>query len=255
MKIICPLLLLVTGGVSNIANAADFDATIEFPPRQELSLPVSGVIKTLNVTGGQQVSAGDVLLVLDPVPFNAARSYAQSLVTVRQTLLTESQRDLQQQQELYDRTVLARVDLENAELRVKRDTAILQHAQAQLAEADYALKYSRLIAPFDALVLAVQVNQGQSINNALQSKTLISLVRQDHYQATFYVSAEVLEKLQIGQAVTVSSAGKQYPGKISTITYQSLTKEAGRDKQFMITAGFILHDRRLPVGRSASVNF
>jgi RND family efflux transporter MFP subunit len=254
MKMIFRLLLVVYCCIGTNGYAADYDAVIDLSPRHELSLPVSGIITSLNVTAGQRVSRGDELLALDPVPFQAARTYAQSRVTVQQTLVTESQRDLQQQQELYDRTVLARVELENAELRVKRDVAVLENAQAQLAEADYGLKYSKLIAPFDALVLSVLVNQGQSINNALQSKTLITLARQDHYQAIFYVPAEELEKFSIGQAVTVNSDGKKYPAKISSISYQPLKKDTIAEKTFTIACGFVVRGQALAVGTSASVN-
>lgn len=247
------LLFVVNCCIGTITYAAEYDAVIDFSPRHELSLPVSGIIKSLNVTAGQRLSKGDEMLSLDPVPFKAARTYAQSRVTVQQTVLTESQRDLEQQQELYDRTVLAHVELENAELRVKRDVAVLENAKAQLAEADYGLKYSKLIAPFDALVLSVQVNQGQSINNALQSKTLITLARQDHFQAIFYVPAEELAKFSIGQAVTVNSGGKKYPAKISSISYQPLKKDNVADKAFMISAGFVAQGQVLAVGKNASV--
>lgn len=254
MKTFYRLILLLTFSISSITYAANFEAVIDLSSRHELSLPVSGVIKTLNVTAGQRVNKGDEMLSLDPVPFSAAKTYAQSRVTVQQTLLTESQRDLHQQKELYDRTVLAMVDLENAELKVKRDKAVLENAKAQLSEAEYALSYSKLIAPFDAIVLSVDVNQGQAINNALQSKTIITLVKQNYYQAQFYVSADGLEKLTVNQAVTVSSRGKQYVGKISRINYQAMSQDKFKDKPFMVTAAFRVQHRSLKIGEAASVS-
>ena len=254
MKHIYRLLLLIPSCLGNFAYATDYDATIEFPPPYELSLPVSGVIKTLKVTAGQRISKGDEILALDSTPFRSAITYAQSRITVQQTVLTESQRDFKQQQELYDRTVLALVELENAELRVKRDRAALDVAQAQLADAEYAFSYSKLVAPFDALVLSVHANQGQSINNALQSKSLILLVRQGHYQARFLVSIDDLEKIKIDQPVTVKSMGKQYQGKITSINYQPLAEDIGKDKRFMIAAEFISQDATMPISHEASVH-
>jgi len=240
--------------LSATAYAEGYDASIDFPPVHELSLPVSGVIKALHVTSGQRLSKGDEMLALDPVPFDAARSYAKSRVTVQQTLLTESERDLQQQQELYDRTLLARVDLENAELRVKRDRALLENAQAQLANAEYELAYSKLISPFDALVTSVHVNQRQSINNSLQSKKLISLVEQGKYLAKFYVSADELGKFSIGQGATINSRSKDYPGKVSSIVYSAIDQTSNEEKPYLITAVFTTQDQRMPVGQRASVH-
>jgi RND family efflux transporter MFP subunit len=254
MKIIYWLLLFVFSTVSNIVQAADFDASVDLSPRLQLSLPVSGVVKTVNVTAGQRVAEGVEMLALDPAPFNAAKTYAQSHLTIQQSLLSESLRDLKQQQELYERTVLATVELENAELRVKRDKASVETAKAELAEADYELAYSRLIAPFDALILSVEVNPGQSINNALQSKTLVTLVRQNHYQAKFYVPLETLEKLQIGQMVTVNMDANSYQGIISSISYEPLQSSSDKTSRYLIQAGFTAEKKFMPIGEKVKVH-
>lgn len=255
MKIIDrPAYLLFATLTAFAAHAADFDATVDFSSRFELSLPVSGQVQTVKVTAGQAVAQGDEMLVLDPAPFKAARAHAQSRVNLRQTILSESQRDLKQQQELYDRTVLATVELENAQLREKRDRAALEEAQAELADAEYELAYSRLIAPFSALVLSVETNPGQSISNALQSRTLLTLVRQGLYQAVFYVPAAALENLTIGQKATVNLQARAYPGTISGISYEPQPVTDERAGLYKIQAEFTSQDKTILIGRKAKVH-
>ena len=237
----------------DVTYAAEFDATIELSPQYALSLPVSGVVKSLKVVTGQRVEKGDELLALDATPFMAAKDNALARVSVQKTRLKESQRDLQQQQELYDRTVLAYVDLENAQLREQRDKANLAYAQAELTDANYELSYSKLTAPFDALILSVNVNQGQSINNTLQSKTLVSLVRRHYYEAVFYVTPDVLDKLAIDQPVKIKGVVEQYDGKISSIDYQTITTDKDRTKRFKIAARFVSKGNVL-IGQQASVH-
>ena len=254
MKIINWFVFLLCAGLTTSVHAVDFEATVELSPRLEFSLPVSGVVKTVNVTAGQLVTKGEELLALDPAPFNAAKAHAQARVTLQQTVLSESLRDLKQQQELYERTVLATVELENAELRVKRDKAILADAQAQLDEAAYELSYSRLVAPFDALVLSVDTNPGQSINNALQSRTLLTLVRQGQFQADFYVPVDVLENLKTGQKVSVNLQAKTYTGSITGISYLPQQSSADKNSRYRIEAGFSLQGKSLPIGYKAKVH-
>ena len=243
----CLLLISLSISCNNVI-AAEYDAVIDRPKGVELSLPVSGVIKTLNVVAGQFIEQGEVMLVLDQTPFKAAKVYAESRITVQQTLLKESTRDFNNRQELYDRTVLAAVQLENAELRVKRDTAYLNKARAQLDVADYELSYSKLTAPFSSLILSVHVNQGQSINNSIASKTLITLVRRGHYLARFSVSADAYEKLQIDQSITIKTQGENYQGKISAISFEHVKAGADQDVMYMIEAGFTADKKLLPVG-------
>jgi len=258
MKIIHGLLLLITSLSGNIVFAADYEAIIDFSPRTELSVPVSGVIKTVNVTSGQMVAKEDVLLSLDPVPFKAEKDLAQSRVTALQTILTQSQRDLKHQHELFERTVLSLVELQDAELREKRDRAQLESARAQLTQAAYAFETSRLIAPFDALVLSVHVNQEQFVNNSVQSTRLITLVRTGQYQAKFHAPIELLNKIKIDQKVSIKSKDKEYTGKISSIDYQPVvnadTTDDTTDKKFVVTTTFSSQDSSMPVGNTAKVH-
>lgn len=252
MKNIYCMTLLALMLASSVTFAADYAANVSLSSKVELSLPVSGVVKTLKVRAGQQVSKGDELLSLDPVPFTAAKAHAQSRLTVQKTLLTASQRDLEQQRELYDRTVLASVELENAELREQRDRANLEAAKAQLAVADYRLSYSKLYAPYDAIILSVDVNQGQSINNTLHSQSLISLARRGHYLASFTVPMSELDKLRVDQPVTIKVAGKTYQGKVSSIDYR--IADSGEGRGMAVTAGFMTEDAMMLVGQKARVH-
>lgn len=254
MKIIDGLLVVTLSILCTFTYAADFDATIKLSDPIELSLPVSGVIKTLDVVAGQYVKQGEKILMLDQIPFQAAKVHAESRVAVQQTLLVESSRDFSNQQELYDRTVLSSVRLENAELKVKRDKAFLKSAEAQLAVANYNLSYSQLSAPFDALVLSVFVNQGQSINNAIESKTLITLVRRGSYLARFTASAESYNGLQIGRSVTVNAQGNSYQGRISSIASEQVRAEGGQRKSYLIDAAFSSDKQLLLIGDKASVH-
>jgi RND family efflux transporter MFP subunit len=254
MKIICGFIFLFAALSTSIVSATSYEANIDFAPRTELSIPVSGVVKKVNVTSGQVVTKHDVLLSLDAVPLKAEKDLAQSHVTALQTRLTESQRDLKHKQELFDRTVLSLVELQDAELREKRDRAQLETARAQLVHAAYNFDSSRLLAPFDALILSVHVNQEQFINNSIQSTTLVTLVRSGQYQAKFQASIEMLNKIKIDQAVSITSNGKEYAGKISSIDYQPLVNAAATGKKFAVTAIFTSQDSIMPVGNAANVH-
>lgn len=252
MKVIYGMTLLVSLLASSVVSAADYEGRVSLSPELELSLPVSGLVETLEVSAGQQVSKGDELLSLDQAPFTTAKTRAQSRLTVQKTLLTQSQRDLEQQKELYDRTVLATVELEDAELREKRNRANVADAQAQLATANYMLSHSKLEAPFDAIIMSINVNQGQYVNNSLQGMTLISVARQGHYQTRFDVPLAKLDTIKIDQPVTIKVAGKDYPGKVSSIDFRAVDGSEGNG--VAVAAEFIAKDAMVLIGQRASVD-
>lgn len=230
------------------ANAINFDAVIDLPPRIELSMPVSGIVNKVAVSAGRHVRKDELLVALVEAPFRAEVDLMQSRVDLQQAKLDEAVRDLRHQQEMYDRTVLSTVDLENAQLRVKREKATLAGARAELALANISYRNSRLTAPFDALVLSVDVNEGQALNNTMQSKSLVSLVMLHRFDARFNVTAEQLDGLEVGKPAKVIIGKKQHPAEITAIFHGSAGSGA-----YMVTAGFTADGNMVTVGKKAVV--
>ena len=59
------MILLVSLLAGSVSYAADYEASVSFSSEVQLGLPVSGLVETLKVRTGQQVSKGDELLSLD----------------------------------------------------------------------------------------------------------------------------------------------------------------------------------------------
>ena len=249
-----PGILLVLAFMSSNAYAAGYDAVITLPPPQEFSLPVSAMVEKVNVRAGQKIKKGDEIIVLDQAPFVVAKKHANANVVIQDSRLKEAQRDLEHHRELYDRTVLSTVDLENVEMREQRARAHLADARAQLELADYEQAHSKLVAPFDAIVTSVHVNKGQYLNNTLQPQPLVTLTRRDHYLVHVDVSAGELDRLEVGSSVKVESKDKNYSANISTISYLPTGQDGGEGSKYRITAEFFSDDKKLLLGQSATIH-
>lgn len=257
MKTLFVILITAVFSLWNNARADQFDASIHLSPLVELSMPVSGLVEMVKVRAGQQVKKGETLIALDEAPFKADLDLAQSHVAFHQARLDETRRDLNNQQELYDRTVLSTVELENAQLMVRRHEALLASAKARLARVNYDYSVSRLKAPFDAFIMAVMVNEGQAVNNAIQSKTLLTLVRQGYFIARFNVTAGQLEKIKIETPVQVVIGNTDYPARVSAIAYEpvqlSNSTGVGREQHYTVEAGFYTDENLIAAGKKANV--
>ncbi len=183
------------------------DASVQWARRIELGLGVSGTVKTVSAEAGARVARGQVLVALDETPFKAAFDKAR-------TERDEAARDYKQAKELYDRTVLAKVELENARNKSVR-------AQARFDEAKYQLERSRIAAPFDAWVLEMRAQAGQSVVNALEARPLVVLAAAGEYLARLRVPSATVDRLKLGQAVTVSVGGKSYAGRIHALALEA----------------------------------
>lgn len=231
------------------AWAGSLDAQLQWSRRVELSLPVSGVVQEVRAEAGQRVSKGQLLLALDAAPFAASVLAAEAAVARCRLDLKEASRDHAQARELYARTVLSTVELENAALKQSRAEAACRSAQADLEQARYRQRVSALRAPFDAWVLARSVEPGQSVVAELKPPTLLVLAAAGEYLARAEVAADDARTLKLGQAVTVSVAGRRYQGEI-----KAMALEPAANGRYPVDARFATDDA-LRTGQSARIEW
>jgi RND family efflux transporter MFP subunit len=197
--------------------AADIQATLQWSQRVELSTPVSGVVKTVNVSVGDMVKKDQVLLTLDSTAFQARVAGNQSEITRLRAEVEEAKRDLNRVQELYQRTVVSTTDLDKAKLVLVRNRSSLSEARARLRQNKKELDYASIRAPFDAVVVLRQAEPGQSVAAGLQPQMLLTLARSGEMIARAHLPYTQMDKLTAGQTLSVSVDGTSYTGKIRTL--------------------------------------
>jgi len=215
------LLLAGTGSVS----AAELDARLDWSRRVELAMPVSGMVSAITAQPGETVKKDQPLLSLDPVPFRAAVREAEARATTARIERNEAARDARQAQELFDRTVLSAVELENARNKLARAEAQHQSTQGALDRARYRLHVSSLRAPFDARVLARRVEVGQSVAADLQPPVVMVIAAAGEYLVQARVSSDRAVSLKPGQNVEARVGGKNYPASVRAVSYDPTGKE------------------------------
>lgn len=207
--------------------AADVPATLQWSQRVELSTPVSGVVKAVNVEVGDLVKKGQVLLSLDSTSYRASVTEIQSEITRLDAEAEEAKRDLDRVQELYERTIVSTTDLDQAKLRRVKSLSMLAEARARLRQDQKALDDTLLRAPFDAVVILRQAGPGLSVASGLQPQMLLTLARSGEMIARMHLPSPQIDNLKTGQTVTVSVAGASYTGKIKTLGLEPIQTKNG----------------------------
>lgn len=218
-KVITHVLLLILTGAASMAQAAgEADGVLQWQQKTALSLPVSGVIEAINVSPGQRVVKGEVLLSLDKRPFQYQLQSAQSRMAQHAPDRDEARDELQRAEELYERTVLSQVELDQAENDFAEKDARYLAAGADVEQAKLDLEHTELKAPFDLIVLKNHVVAGQTVVNRLQATPLVT-VANGQLVAVMSLSPEKIAGLNIGADVNVSIAAKAHSGKVKVIDY------------------------------------
>lgn len=234
------------------AAAADFDATLEWARRVTLGTPVSGIVSEVSVGIGDTVEKGAVMLRLDATPFEAEVAELQARVDRTRAELDEQTRALERAQELYDREVLSTVELDQARLAHARAQGAHGEAAAGLRAARYRLQHAEIRAPFAGVVVAREVEAGQTIVAELQAPALLTLAEAGRYRAVMQVPLATAVGLAAGREASVSVGGERYAGRISAIGVEPVA--GAGEPRFAVVVEFASGAAVLRPGTPASVS-
>jgi len=233
------LLILFVLLLNHEAWAVDFDGTVQWSRKVALGPAVSGIVTKVDVDVGATVKKGDRLLALDPTPFRAHVTEARGALARANIARDEAARDLKQAKELYARTVLSTVELQNAQMKHDRAEAAVQEARAALDQAQYRLRVSEVRAPFDAVVLARDVQPGQAVAVNLEPPALITVAARGEYLAVAPVPAGNVAKLEIGRKIGVLIGGHRFEGTIKSVGLEPVAnaRETSYEVRVVFEAG------------------
>lgn len=206
------------------AAAAELEGTVQWPEPLTLATNLAAEVVKVAAAPGQRVSKGALLMQLEDTVVRARLAQARSDLAHQKLLLGEAQSELQRSEELYDRTLLADHDLVLARIAHAAADSGYQRALADLAAVRRAVELTRIVAPFDALVVERQVAVGQTVNGEFSPAPLISLVDSAQRRVRLELEARRAPGVKVGEDVSLSVAGQDYAGRVAAI---SLSGEGG----------------------------
>ncbi|WP_455197169.1 efflux RND transporter periplasmic adaptor subunit [Kaarinaea lacus] len=243
----CGWLMLACSGT---VVAAEIDTTLTWRQKTVLSTPVSGVIKTINVSPGALVNKGDVLLQLDDRAIKQNLEEARAQVERMRLLEDEAQRELERTNELYDQTLIADHEKQMAIIARAEAAAKHQAAKAHLAKAEMDMEYSSIRAPYDAIVVKQFAQVGQTIASLTAITPLLEVAERGMMSAHVLVSGGTVSRLKIGSAAKVQVGGRTYNGTIEAVGLEPVSEKSSK---YEVKVSFSTQGRVLRAGQSAKV--
>ncbi len=122
--------------------------------RQDIAImpQVSGTLTKLCVVEGERVRKGQVLFVIDQVPYRASLETAEANVEVAKSGVATAELVYQSKQQLYADSVISDFDLQTAKNSYLSAKAGLAQANAALVIAQNNLNYTEVKSPSDGVV-------------------------------------------------------------------------------------------------------
>ena len=147
--------------------SSSYSATIR--GRQDIDIypQVSGTIEKLCVTEGQKVRRGQLLFIIDQVPYRAALKTATANVEAARAATSTAELTYKSNKELYAQKVVSEFSLKTAENSYLTAKAQLAQAEAQEISARNNLSYTEVKSPSDGVVGALPYRAGALVSASI----------------------------------------------------------------------------------------
>jgi multidrug efflux system membrane fusion protein len=178
----------------NIAAWNDFSGHLEAVDRVDIRPRVAGAIQAIHFREGALVKAGDLLVTIDPAPFEADVAHAKADVAAAAARLTLATSEQARAQRLWDDHAIAQSELESKTNDLKAAQAGVDAAQAELQTASLNLSYTQVRAPVSGRVGKIEVTAGNLVAAGPSSQVLTTLVSISPIYASFDANEAVIDR-------------------------------------------------------------
>jgi HlyD family secretion protein len=175
----------------DVIATVEATGTLEAVTTVQVGSQVSGAISALHADFNSQVRKGQIIAELDSSLFQTQVDQAKATVVRLQAdadrarvQAADAALKLKRAHELFAKQLIPATDLETAESTARSADAAVKGAEAQVVQAQAALNQAQvnlshtiIRAPIDGVVIARNVDVGQTVASSLQAPTLFIIAR------------------------------------------------------------------------------
>lgn len=163
-----------------------------------VSSQVTGQLKALHFTEGEEIAQGALIAEIDPRTFQAALDQAAAKKNQDAAQLSASRSTLKRYEDLIVKHFVSAQDLENQRQTVRQQEALLAADDAAIASARTQLGYTRITAPISGIAGIRQVDVGNLVT-ANASTGIVTLTQVHPINVIFTLPEQNLGEVRSGQ--------------------------------------------------------
>lgn len=149
---------------------------------------VDGVLEEIHFLEGRRVTEGQLLYVIDPLPYQTRVVEAEGRVAEARTNLAKAESDLERIRPLAEMDAVSQQDLDSAVAQFEAAQGSLQAAEAQLKQANIELSYTRIEAPTNGSIGITEARVGEYVGRDPNPVVLNVVSRTDPIRVRFSIN-------------------------------------------------------------------
>lgn len=181
----------------------EFSGRLEAVERVEIRSRVAGTVKSVHFTEGALVQKGELLIRIDPDPYQAEVARAQAQLLAAEARLRYASSERERAKRLWQESAIAQRELDERVNAQAEADANLRAAQAALQSAKLNLGYTEVRAPVSGRVGRLEVTVGNLVAAGPEAPVLTTLVSVSPIYASFDADERVVSRA-LGQGAPLA---------------------------------------------------
>src|ERR1700726_4627665 len=183
-----------------VPRVDEYVATVKSRRSASIQPQVDGSLTRILVKSGDHVSAGQVLMTIDPLKQQATVDQQRSTEAQKKATYDYNQREVERQRQLYQANVSSKQDYELAVRAFENSKADWESTTAARVTQQRQLAYYNLTAPFAGIVGDIPVHIGDYVS----PQTLLTTVDENaELEAYVYIPTELSANIRMGLPVQI----------------------------------------------------
>lgn len=166
-----------------------FSGRIEAVERADIRPRVAGTVEAVRFKAGSLVRKGDVLFIIDPLPYRAEAARSEAAAAASRAKAELARTELERSRRLLADNAISQRDFDERQSAARQLEAAARADEAAAAVARLNLDYTVVRAPFSGRVGKAEVTAGNLVDSATVLTSLVSIdpvyVSFDGDEATF----------------------------------------------------------------------
>ncbi|MEO8381224.1 MAG: efflux RND transporter periplasmic adaptor subunit [Acidobacteriota bacterium] len=216
-------------GRGNVTMTVTATGTLSAVTTVQVGSQVSGVIARLYADFNSEVKKGQLLAELDPTPFEQQMDARRADVTRAQVLVEDGRLKYDRQKRLLEAGLTSQAEVDAAKAVFDGARAQVAQASASLSQAATNLRYTKITAPTDGIVVDKQYEVGQTVAASFQAPTLFQIAQDlTKMQVQADVDQSDIGRVQVGQTARFNVDAypeDEFRGRIAQIRFNAVVNQ------------------------------
>lgn len=225
--------------------------------RVDVGTQVSGTIARIYVDYNDQVKKDQILAELDTSLFKTEVDNAEANLLNKEAALEEAQAEYDRNLPIFKKGVISDFQFITTRVKLKTRQAELQSARAILQKARRNLEYAVIRSPIDGIVIAKNVEEGQTVAANFETPTLFEIAADlSHLEILVNVDESDIGDIREGQKVQFEVQaydGRVFEGTVKKIRLQP--KLISNVVNYTVVVDAVNQEHLLLPGMTAEVDF